>query len=544
MRTVVGETHLPEIAVPKPERTGVANEYLVSNLTAIALSIWGLLVVRDRTDEFDFSGLSFDVNGVGSAAEFFPRRGIRVPGPRGLRFALYRMCVAREVLEMLPAQTAVRLVYSSPDSRGFDVALGYSQLSRTLLARHSRLFSIHEGSSRLFVRQSGKNRMFLTVRENNVTDTPWCGVKIFAARIAALVYRKNAVLLYEKESSRYEESAVVVFEALVDGGRRDVYFVLEAGRIQQVPERYRSRVIKRFSFRHFYHFFSARTVIGTELLAHAIELRTINRLLLQHLGAGKFGFVFLQHGVMYMVALSSTQRSFFRSDATFFPQKTRVVCSSELEKRHFVELAGFKPENMYVSGLPKFDHATLDDDADRILIMATWRPWEYNTIRTNSEKSGYLAMLRQMYEAVPDHLKGRVWILPHPLVRESLRSTSLGAYVWPGDSLDAALRRGRMLVTDYSSIAYDAYYRGANVVFWWKDKDECMYRYGGHLMLDESTAFGPVCYDAAALSDAIGSSFTEPQTSEHVRRYEQIVAFKDGHNTQRLIEMMTRDQMV
>jgi CDP-glycerol glycerophosphotransferase (TagB/SpsB family) len=513
MRSVIDETQQtqqPETGVPEPERMRVANEYLASNL---------------------------------SAADFFPRRGIRVPGPRGLRFAFYRMRVAREALEILPAQTAVRLVYSSPDSQGFDVALGYSQLSRTLLARHSRLFPIHEGSSRLFVRQSGKNRMFLTVRENNVTDTVWCGVKILAARIAALVHRKNTVLLYEKESSRYEESAAVVFEALVDGGHHDVYFLLAAEKIDSVPERYRSRVIKRFSFRHFYHFFAARTFIGTELLAHAIELRTINRFLLQHLSAGKFGFVFLQHGVMYMVALSSTQRSFFRSDATF-PDKTRIVCSSELEKRHFVELAGFSPENMYVSGLPKFDHATLDDDADRILIMPTWRPWEYNTIRTNSEKSGYFAMLRQMYEAVPDHLKDRAWILPHPLVRESLKSTSLGTHVWAGDSFDAALRRGRVLVTDYSSIAYDAFYRGANVVFWWKDKDECMDRYGGHLMLDEGTAFGPVCYDAAALSDAIGSSFTEPQTPEHLRRYEQIVEFKDGHNTQRLIEMMTRDQMV
>ena len=446
-------------------------------------------------------------------------------------------------IEKLPAQTALRLLYSGPDGRSFDEPLGYAQLSRLHLHRHSRLFRVHSGASRLFLRQGARNRMFLTLREKNVTDGFVSGVKLALARAAAALLPRKSILLFEKKSSRYEESASVVFESLVDAGRDHVHFVLEGDAIEKVPEKYRPHVIKRFSFRHYYHFFAARTLIGTELVAHAMELRTANRLLLRRFRSPKLQYVFLQHGVMYMVALDSAQRSFFRAGPSF-PKRSRIVVSSELEKQHFVELAKFKPSALYVCGLPKFDRASLGSDADRILIMPTWRPWEYNTIRTHPEESGYMRMVRDLYSAVPDELKDRVWILPHPLVREALEASSLADHLWVGDSYDAALRRAAMLITDYSSIAYDAFYRGARVVFWWKDKDECMQRYGGHLMLDEQTAFGPVCYDSAALRQAITSSVDTPRDEEYARRFGRIVEFHDGRNTERLIEMMKRDGFI
>ena len=58
-------------------------------------------------------------------------------------------------------------------------------------------------------------------------------------------------------------------------------------------------------------------------------------------------------------------------------------------------------------------------------------------------------------------------------------------YIKDNVSYDDILRDTAVLITDYSSIAYDAFYRGANVIFWWKEKDFCMEQYNGHLMLNE-----------------------------------------------------------
>ena len=76
---------------------------------------------------------------------------------------------------------------------------------------------------------------------------------------------------------------------------------------------------------------------------------------------------FLQHGVMYMVSLDSESRSFFKPMKT--EGKYRVVTSSVEEARHFIELGGYDPETIYVCGLPKFDRNTLNEDADKIVVM-------------------------------------------------------------------------------------------------------------------------------------------------------------------------------
>jgi len=520
---------------------GAVSEYLWAWMSAGFLSVFGLLLVRDRERRLRLSEMFVDIAGKRYALRFLPKAGLSLFRGR-LLIALYRIRIPREDLEALSTQTGVRLVHVGSDGRWFDRPLGFAQITRLRLARRSRLYPVHGGESRAFIRQAAGTTLFVTVRPCNHTDSLSSQAKVIVAQAAALLYRQKAVLLYEKESQGYEESASVVFESLVDSGHENVYFILDPASAGRVPERYRDRIVERFSFKHYYLFFCARAFVGTELMSHAIELRTVDQVLLHHLARGRYTYVFLQHGVMYMVSLDSSQRGFFRADR--LPKRSRIVCSSELEARHFVELGGFDPRAMYVCGLPKFDRARLDPDADAILITPTWHPWEANTIRTHPTESLYYRMIAEMYAAVPDELKHQVWVLPHRLVRESLATTDLADHMWKGDSYDEALRRGALLITDYSSISYDAFYRGANVIFWWKEKDYCMEQYGGHLMLEEATAFGPVCYTANELTRAVGDLYLTPQDEEYLERYRKIVEFHDGHNTDRLIELMERDGLI
>ena len=43
---------------------------------------------------------------------------------------------------------------------------------------------------------------------------------------------------------------------------------------------------------------------------------------------------------------------------------------------------------------------------------------------------------------------------------------------------DDILKHTKLLITDYSSIAYDAFYRGCNVIFYWEELQECLEAYG------------------------------------------------------------------
>ena len=105
---------------------------------------------------------------------------------------------------------------------------------------------------------------------------------------------------------------------------------------------------------------------------------------------------------MYMVSLNADLRVSFREkDIDLY----RVVVSSQLEADHFIELAGFQPEELYITGLATFDKSVKDDDADRIVIMPTWRRWETNQARENFIETKYFRMIERMFNAVPEGLK-------------------------------------------------------------------------------------------------------------------------------------------
>ena len=81
------------------------------------------------------------------------------------------------------------------------------------------------------------------------------------------------------------------------------------------------------------------------------------------------------------------------------------------------------------------------------------------------------------------------------------------------------------------------------MVFYWKDKDECMTHYGEgtHLMLNEGNVFGPVCMDSEDIRRAVEGCYGMPQREEDLTRYRKIVEFHDGKNSERIMKLLIRD---
>ena len=201
-----------------------------------------------------------------------------------------------------------------------------------------------------------------------------------------------------------------------------------------------------------------------------------------------------------------------------------------------------------MSGLPKFDKSVLSEGADRIVVMLTWRPWEYNQAVTDFEQTDYYKMLDRIIKAVPEEYKDKLIALPHPIIAE-VAAENGASDVWKyavfDEKYDDILKKTRLLITDYSSISYDAFYRGSGIIFCWSEKDECMKQYGPstRLMLTEDLAFGPVAYDEN-ISDIIRDMYVNGPTEEHRKRYGNIVQYHDGRNSDRVISMMKEDGFI
>lgn len=400
----------------------------------------------------------------------------------------------------------------------------------------------------MYFRQTIYNTLNFTVREANQYDSEEGQRRLAEAKKRAEKSdARDIILMYEKNCSRYEESASVLYEKLIDKGYDNVYYIVDTSipAVQTLDEKYKKNLIEKDSDKHLEYFFACRKFISSETIDHALQLRVANKAVQDKINGKGLSYVFLQHGVMYMVSLNSKLRTGFRQKKTY--KLHRTVVSSRAEANHFIELAGMSEKDLYITGLAKFDTSYSHDDADKIIIMPTWRRWETNQAKENVEKTGYYKMLERMYDAVPEDLRDKVIILPHPLIADQFRDEhTLGNHFLMADSYDRVLRDCKLLITDYSSIAYDAYYRGANVVFDWSELDECMEHYGDetHLMLNNDNVFGMVARNPEELADAVKSSYDQPQRDEDIEKYRRIVEFHDGRNSERIMEMLAKDGMI
>lgn len=466
---------------------------------------------------------------------------------------IFSFCVPLKDVVDMPATNKVSLCYKNQ----YDLLVKchmiyFSFLRKFFLGLRSPMLHDKETSTVAIFRQSKKNRLNIYVRSFIKSDKMAEQIKQFIAFLIAPLWNsdkaKNLVLLYEKNSSKYEESASVTFETLVDSGYKNAYFIVDKNYeyIDRIPEKYLPNIIYKNTFKHYLYFFKSKTFIGTEALVHAIDLKIFNIPALKKIADKDINYVFLQHGVMYMVSLDSESRGMFKRKKLH--GKYRVVVSSQAEANHFIRLGRHYPEDLYITGLPKFDRNTLLPDADKIVIMPTWRPWEINLARDDFSQTGYFRMVMKIYNSVPEELKDKVIILPHPLIVNELKQLnhSISDKVVINARYDDILSQTRVLITDYSSIAYDAFYRGTRVIFYWEEKDYCMQQYGPStkLMLNEDNVYGDCFYNTEGLSDAIKENYNSPQKQKYIDHYSEIVQFRDGKNAQRLIQELKKDNII
>ena len=514
-------------------------------ITKANIFLIGFISIKDKKNIINRKSLKIQVNDNKYDMAFPFKRIMNIKYLRTLSNLYITKIPIKDILNK-EIHNKLFFVYET-ENKVYRMGLRYSLKEEKYLNEKVKILK-HINTS-LYIRQSIGNNMFITVRKINRTDKFFEQIKINISYILSKIVKdENIVLLYEKECNRYEESASVVYKYLLDQGYNNVFYIIDKNSkdFNLIGEKYKKNIIYKYSFKHYLYFFKAKTFIGTEAPGHAIELRVANKHAVRRVNSNLLNFIFLQHGVMYMVSLAAKTRSAFHKKETDAIRK--VVVSSKLEAQHFIDYANYEHEDIYICGLPKFDKNKWNKDADKIIIMPTWRPWEYNQSRLGFTETPYFKMLKRIFESIPEVYKDKVIILPHPLIAEIITDIDddIKNYMNFKDKYDDLLKEAKVLITDYSSIAYDAFYRGSNVIFYWEEKDYCMEQYGEgtKLMLNEDNCFGDICYTSKQISNVIEKNYLQYQEKKYVDRYRKIVEFNDNKNTERLINYLKRDKLI
>ncbi|WP_146826078.1 CDP-glycerol glycerophosphotransferase family protein [Aeromicrobium flavum] len=217
--------------------------------------------------------------------------------------------------------------------------------------------------------------------------------------------------------------------------------------------------------------------------------------------------VFLQHGV---TGMKNVRLNYGRLHMQEMPPD-RVVVNSAAERQIFIEDLDFFPSQVAVTGFARYDSLFEGEPQvrRRLLVMPTWRDWL--TSRESVLSSTYLA---NWLEFLNDpQIQGlqrdgvEILMVMHPNLRALVDDLPLeGISIAPRDAdVQELIRTSAALVTDYSSVAWDAAFLRRPVFFF--RFDDAVLTGARTPFVDAATALpGPIAHRAADLAREVAGS--------------------------------------
>lgn len=248
--------------------------------------------------------------------------------------------------------------------------------------------------------------------------------------------------------------------------------------------------------------------------------------------------VFLQHGVM------GTRNSthFYGSGSIAFETDLFIV-SSDFEKQMIINDFGYDPSVVKVTGLSRFDRL-FDKKSQlkrQILIIPTWREW-----LTREDKflaSEYFDRYNKLLHH--EHLLNiakqnniELVFCLHPNMQqysqyfksENIRIISQGEV-----NVQDLLKESAMMLTDYSSVAFDFSFLNKPVLYYQFDREKFIGEKGSHLDLDQDLP-GPIAKTEEKLVKLIERYIENGLTMKrkYKLRADKFIKYKDQKSCRRI----------
>jgi glycosyltransferase involved in cell wall biosynthesis/CDP-glycerol glycerophosphotransferase (TagB/SpsB family) len=274
-------------------------------------------------------------------------------------------------------------------------------------------------------------------------------------------------------------------------------------------------------------------------------------------GQPTWKFAFLEHGVTdadYSVWLNEL-------DFDMFVVSTQAELESILADGTSYRYTAKETKN---TGLPRWDRLLAKGrqfspkDRDLILVAPTYRRWLWLLLaqvsgRPQAEQEfwnseyfrNWNALLLSPRIAEAAARRGRrVAFMPHPRMQAILARMGLPAHIqllaFAGNDVQELYARCALLVTDYSSVAFNAAYLDRPVVYFQFDREQIMS--GGHLGRQGyyeylRDGFGPVVIDVPEAETAIVATIDNGPcpAAEYQTRIDQIFPNRDGRACARVV---------
>ncbi len=269
---------------------------------------------------------------------------------------------------------------------------------------------------------------------------------------------RGAWILDERWSRSAEDNSLHFFNYLrTQHPELPVYYIIRDDSFQKGEVEKYGNTVPFMSWQHLKLLHNAAVLISTDsfkALAYPFEVvpslrrKTVN--------------VFLQHGVS-----GNKTMTYYKK---LHPNFNMVVTSNDREKRSFVDVYGFKENEVALTGLARFDKLPTKRSPSKIrkvLVAPTWRKWladkqEITGSTYLKEWSGLLQSQR-LVKVLENH-NIQLIFQPHFNMMKFIgdfegKTDNIQIITNPDELLQKYIIECDLLITDYSSVMYDFFYQ-------------------------------------------------------------------------------------
>ncbi|MBQ9673112.1 MAG: CDP-glycerol glycerophosphotransferase family protein [Ruminococcus sp.] len=382
-----------------------------------------------------------------------------------------------------------------------------------LLSSNCYKIPAEQGTDVFFPYTTKSNTTAFMMREENISDErsfKW--KELFALAKYKLLkshYRKKKIIImYEKNGNCAQDNGYQLFRYCMDNNVEKrlgahIYYVIDKNspHYERVAM-YRKRLLNFMSFKHMVYMVASRLLVSSDTRPHSYIWRANNSAILNIINNKKF--FFLQHGVT----------AFKRNDNVMGKNNTvpfiRYVTTSKAEKEIIHKYFNYDYDEICDIGFTRWDY--LEDKSqgtNEVLFMPTWRNWLDEVEDSLFLESDYFKEYSEMIKSkrlhdILEKYDVTVNFFVHPKFRtylDKFESNDRIKIVEDDVPLNELIMRCKLLVTDYSSVSWDAYYMGKPVLFYQFDYDMYSNIHGSYIDMktelfgDRSTTLDGFCDD-------------------------------------------------
>lgn len=407
----------------------------------------------------------------------------------------------------------------------------------------------------IFVRKPNPVR-YLTLSTKRLKSMLSYGNAGIKAIIARTLYHlenffdRRKVWLITDRSNRADDNGEVMFLYLCEhkDPKRNVYFVIDADTDDNRRMRRYGKTVAPFSWRHKLLFLRSEVTMSSQANKMVYDPFGILDHLYRDIMFDK-RLVFLQHGVTK--DNQSKWLNKYNRNLYGFVVNTRAEYDSVFAYDYY-----YTPDRVWLTGMPRFDKL-YHDEQKYITIMPTWRKSLSKGTDENGvwlldddfKKSQYFIFYNQLLNderllREAEKLGYTICFMPHPNTITGLKYFKKHDKVRFFDmtkSYREVFAQTDLMVTDYSSVAFDFAYLRKPIIYSQFDRAE--FFNGAHSYTEgyfdyDRDGFGPVTKDLAATVDAIIGAMRDGCRLDETyrKRIDATFAFDDRNCCKRVLE--------